>query len=125
MGWSCHLVQGFCSTLSAELGVPITSRGIADSFTVITASRADKKDMVIPSYNSKTTLIILMGASKFQIILDKLLKAGYPQDTSVGIGQNLTLSNQVLMKETIQSFIDKKITFTPPLTIMIGKVVDS
>ena len=78
-GIDCELIPGIssCIAVPESLGIPVTHRGIAQSFTVITGHSASNKT---ESYEALAklngTLVFLMGINSIAEISDSLIKNG-------------------------------------------------
>ena len=78
-GIDCELIPGIssCIAVPESLGIPVTHRGIAQSFTVITGHSASNKT---ESYEALAkldgTLVFLMGINSIAEISDNLIKNG-------------------------------------------------
>ncbi|MBP48007.1 MAG: uroporphyrinogen-III C-methyltransferase [Myxococcales bacterium] len=81
-----YVIPGVTSAVAAaELaGIPVTHRGVADAFTVISAHpRAEDSPFTIPSFHPKQTIILLMGVSSLPSWRNGFVAAGYPEDLPV------------------------------------------
>ena len=87
-GVLCEMVPGVSTCISApeHFGIPVTHRGLASSFTVVTGHGAGK---TAESYEVlaglKGTLVFLMGHSKAGEIADGLMRAGMDSETPVSV----------------------------------------
>jgi len=122
------MVPGISSSLSvpASQNIPVTKRGVAESFWVITGTtKAHKlsKDIALGA-KSNATVVILMGMSKLSEIV-KLFKAEGKKDMPIAIIQNGTRENEKIGVGTIAS-IEKEVErqeLSNPAIIIIGEVV--
>jgi uroporphyrinogen III methyltransferase/synthase len=82
-----EVVPGVTSAVAAPAyaGVPVTHRGLASSFAVITGHEDDDKEDVSDDWaalaTSVDTLVVLMGAAALDSIAGRLIAAGRPADT--------------------------------------------
>ena len=79
-----EMIPGVSSCISAleHFGIPITHRGAASSFTVVTGHGAGKTaESFTVLAGIKGTLVFLMGHSRAREIADGLLQAGMDPDT--------------------------------------------
>ncbi len=128
-GIEAAVVPGISSSLSvpASQNIPITKRGMAESFWVITGTTKEHKlsrDVVLAA-RSNATVVILMGMSKLGEIM-LLFKNENKQDLPVAIIQNGTMENEKIGIGTVAS-IEKKAReqqLSNPAIIVIGKVVE-
>lgn len=127
-GISTSFIPGISSPLAvpANQGIPLTKRGVNESFWVITGTRSDgniSKD-IIHGAQSSATLIVLMGLRNFSFIMNEVAKYR-PLYTPFAIIQNGTLLNENILIDTLGSYklmIDK-IDYSSPGIIVIGDVV--
>jgi len=128
-GLETEIVSGITSAIAvpAHLGVPLTKRGISESFWVITgttSARKLSKDVALAAQSS-ATVVILMGMSKLSEIVT-VFKIEGKHKTPVGIIQNGTTSNEKSVFGTVDSIVkkvkDKKLA--APAIIVIGEVTN-
>ncbi len=127
-GIEVNVVPGISSSygVPALKGIPLTHRGIAESFWVITGttrSGALSKDIFLAA-QSTATVIILMGMKKLEEITE-IFKAYDKKDTSVAIVQNGSLPNEKLGTGTVSTILNEvqKKDLKAPAIIIIGEVV--
>lgn len=127
-GLEVALVPGISSCLSvpAAQNIPVTKRGSAESFWVITGTTKEHKlsnDIGLAA-KSSATVVILMGMSKLPQIVELFKKEGRSK-TPIAIIQNGTRANEKVGVGTIASII--KVVeiqqLTNPAIIIIGAVV--
>lgn len=126
-----EVVPGVSSFYSvpAYAGIPVTYRGVSSSFTVLTGHRASPSLESIPSLNPRSfggeTLIILMGLSNLESIIDQLIRMGKSPSTPVAIITHGTTSRQHCVTGTLQNILEqvKSESLEPPSIIVIGEVV--
>jgi uroporphyrinogen III methyltransferase/synthase len=78
------VIPGVTSAVAvpAAAGIPVTHRGLATRFTVITAAdRAGEVPADLPGPAAAGTLVILMGAAALPALVERLLAAGWDPDT--------------------------------------------
>ena len=115
-----------CIAVPALLKVPLTRRGINESFWVLTAttrSGALSKDIAIAAQSS-ATMVILMGLRKLPEIV-ALLKQMGQQNSPVMIVENGSLPQERCVSGTVCT-IEKALEKEPlnsPAIILIGEVV--
>ena len=130
LGIEVSVVPGISSAFAvpAMQGIPLTSRGIAESFWVITGttkSGALSKDIYLAA-QSTATVIILMGTKKLEEITE-IFQAYGKKDTPVAIVQNGSLPNEKLGVGTISTIVDVAVqkSLGAPAVIVIGDVVQA
>ncbi|GGG34748.1 hypothetical protein GCM10011344_39430 [Dokdonia pacifica] len=124
------MVPGISSALAvpAYQGIPLTKRGSAESFWVITGTTKSHKmstDVALAA-QSNATVAILMGMSKLGEIVSAFAKAG-KEKIPVAIIQNGTRDDEKTgfgTIETIEKVVAEK-KLTSPAIIVIGKVVEN
>ena len=79
-GIACELVPGVSSSIAvpASQGIPVTSRGVSESFWVITGTtrQGELSDDLQLAVQSKATVVILMGLNKLDQICALYEQAG-------------------------------------------------
>lgn len=127
-GLDVAMVPGVSSCLSvpAMQNIPVTKRGSAESFWVITGTTKEHKlsEDVALAAKSSATVIILMGMSKLSQIVELFKKEG-KSETPVAIIQNGTRKDEKVGVGTIAS-IEMEVhrqELANPAIIVIGEVV--
>jgi len=127
-GLEVALVPGISSCLSvpAAQNIPVTKRGSAESFWVITGTTKEHKlsNDVQLAAKSSATVVILMGMSKLPQIVELFKKEG-KSETPIAIIQNGTRADEKVGVGTIAS-IEKEVErqeLANPAIIIIGEVV--
>lgn len=122
------VVPGISSSIGvpASVGIPVTHRGVSESFWVITGTTTSGRLSEDVKLAAKTdaTVVILMGVEKLQQIVEVYKQAG-KDEAGIAIIQNGTLPTQNLALGTIETIeaiaADEKIK--SPAVIVIGEVV--
>jgi len=126
-GLEVEVVPGLSSSYAvpASAGIPLTTRGLSESFWVVTGTTKDgafSKDLRLAA-QSTATVVILMGMHKLAEIMAVFEAAG-KADMPVGIVQNGTLPEQRSLVGTVRD-IQEKVTATGlsnPAIIVVGEV---
>jgi len=127
-GLQVALVPGISSSLSvpAYQNIPVTKRGAAESFWVITGTTKEHKlsEDVALAAKSSATVVILMGMSKLSQIVG-LFKNEGKSDTPIAIIQNGTRKDERVGIGTIDGILEivEKEQLSNPAIIIIGEVV--
>jgi len=123
-----EFIPGVSSALAvpANQGIPLTKRGINESFWVITGSTINKKiskDIALAA-QSTATIIVLMGLRNFSLIMEKV-KIHRHKHTPFAIIQNGTLQNENIIIDTISNYKNTvdTIDYSSPGIVVIGDVV--
>ena len=135
-----EVVPGVSSAIAAPAyaGIPVTHRGIAAGFTVVSGSE-DPSKPVSPDGGSGVsweelgrslaahggTLMTLMGWASIEKILDSLQRAGLSADTPVALVQWGTWSRQKTVTGTLETAAAKgrAAGLAAPVVAIIGHVV--
>ncbi|AOW20359.1 uroporphyrinogen-III C-methyltransferase [Urechidicola croceus] len=127
-GVEVEFIPGISSALAvpSSQGIPLTKRGLNESFWVITGTRSDgqiSKD-IINGAQSSATLVILMGLRNFSIIMSEVIKYRHKY-TPFAIIQNGTLPDEKITIETLSNYknVIDTIDYSSPGIIIIGDVV--
>jgi uroporphyrin-III C-methyltransferase len=126
-GIETAVVPGISSAIAvpASVGIPVTRRGLSDSFWVLTGTTSDGNISQDLRFAVKTdaTIVILMGMNNLHNIVS-CYKAEQKYGLPVAIIQNGTLPNEKSVFgtiETIESLV-KEHNIKAPAIIVIGKV---
>jgi uroporphyrinogen III methyltransferase/synthase len=117
------------SAVPAYAGIPITHRGVASSFAVITGHKASDRGEPRISWDKLAigadTLVILMGMRNLAKIVDQLIKHGRSPSTPVAVVTQGTTSRQRCLVGTLQDIVGKvgKENLQPPSVVVVGEVV--
>ncbi|CAN0879687.1 S-adenosyl-L-methionine-dependent uroporphyrinogen III methyltransferase, chloroplastic [Linum grandiflorum] len=117
------------SGISAELGIPLTHRGVATSVRFLTGhSRKGGTDPLYVAENAAdpdSTLVVYMGLATLPSLASKLVHHGLPMNTpAVAVERGTTPQQRIVFAE-LKDLADK-ITLAglvSPTLIIIGKVV--
>lgn len=127
-GIPVQVVPGISSALSvpAAVSIPLTSRGVSESFWVVTGTTmtgALSADVALAA-QSTATVIILMGLKKLGAIMD-LFQAHGKGETPVAVIQNGTLPTQRHVVGTVSTVaaLVKEEDLGSPGIIIAGDVV--
>ena len=115
------------TSLAALQHVPITRRGISESFWVMTGTTSfgELSSDILHGVNSSATLVILMGIKKLALIAD-LLKKANKGNIPMMIIQNGSLKNEKVLISDAHSIVKEaeKNQIGTPGIIVIGEVVE-
>lgn len=129
-GIAYEVVPGVTSAIAAAAyaGIPVTHRGIATSFAVITGHEDPSKPETQVHWQKLATavdtLVILMGVGNLAGIVESLVTGGRPPDTPVAIVNWGTLPEQTTLLSTLGSVVEDAAAagVNPPSAIIIGEV---
>lgn len=140
-----EVVPGITSAVSvpAYAGIPVTHRGVATSFTVVTgherqstsaASAENKPDTgdtfsraidALSDAKPGGTLVILMGLGQLETIVQQLIAQGFSSETPVGVVNSGTRSTQKTLVGRLSTIapLVKGEKIASPAIIVVGDVV--
>jgi uroporphyrin-III C-methyltransferase len=128
-GIETAMVPGISSSLAvaASQNIPLTKRGSAESFWVITGTTKEHKlssDIALAS-KSNATVVVLMGMGKLAEII-KLFQQEHKNNLPVAIIQNGTTSKEKVGIGTVDTILDivKENDLSNPAIIVLGEVVN-
>ncbi|MEU8527122.1 MULTISPECIES: uroporphyrinogen-III C-methyltransferase [Streptomyces] len=130
-GIACTVVPGISSSISVPgaAGIPVTHRGVAHEFTVVSGHVApdDPRSLVDWASLAKLTgtLVILMGVDKIGKIAEALIAHGKAPETPLALVQEGTTATQRRVDATLATVAEtvKAEDVRPPAVIVIGDVV--
>ena len=122
------IIPGITSAISvpAYAGIPVTHRGVAVSFRVVTAHESpNKKESQIPweHYKSDDTIVFLMGLHNLSKISKKLIEIGKPSDCPCAVISKGTTKDQQVVVGTLANIVQKAVDVPTPALIIVGEVV--
>jgi uroporphyrin-III C-methyltransferase len=122
-----EVVPGVSAAVAAPAaaGIPVTHRGIARSFAVVTASTAHGDGVDLESVATATdTLVLLMAAGKLEDTCRALIDAGRPADEPAAIVQWATTEDQRQVVGTLADLPALAIAASigSPATLVVGAV---
>ena len=126
-GLAFEIVPGISSAIAAPAyaGIPVTQRGVATSFTVVTGHSCDESSGTDWSTLAHMpTLVVLMGVANIEQIAAQLLAAGRAADTPVAAVQWGTMAEQQVVRATLATiaFALRVAKLSSPAVIVIGEV---
>ena len=130
-GIPCEVVPGVSAALAAPAaaGIPVTHRGVAASFAVITGHEDPAKGEPTVNWNALAhavdTLVVLMGTESLPGIARTLIARGRPGDTPVALIHRGTTPEQETVVSTLDALaaLSGPVPLPPPVTAVIGDVV--
>lgn len=129
-GVSFETIPGVTSAIAGPsyAGIPVTHRGVARSFHVMTGHFKD--DYAEWDWEALTrldgTLIFLMGIGNIPRIMEALIEAGKPADTPAAVIRWATYPVQRTVTGTLETLANEveKAGIKPPGLIVVGPVVN-
>ncbi|WP_300364387.1 uroporphyrinogen-III C-methyltransferase [Hydrogenimonas sp.] len=130
-GIKFEFIPGVTSAISvpAYAGIPVTHRGIAVSFKVVTGHEAPNKEhsqVDWESMKADETIVFLMGLHNLGNIAENLIRIGRPETTPCAVISRGTTSEQKSVTGTLADIHEKvkEAGIQTPALIVVGKVVD-
>lgn len=124
-----EVVPGVSSAVAvpAYAGIPLTHRGLASSFAVVTGHEDGCKGEPAVEWErlatAVDTLVVLMGARTLPRIVRELLAHGRSPETPVALIRWGTTEAQQTITGTLADILDKAAGLEPPVVAVIGDVV--
>lgn len=126
-GVPCEVVPGLSSSLAAPLlaGIPVTHRGIADAFCVVSAHPRLEGAPSLPPYHPRRTLVVLMGVATLGQWLPLLAGLGYPPELPLAVVTWAGRPEQRVLVTDIGHVLQRaaQAPLHSPSVIVIGQVV--
>jgi uroporphyrin-III C-methyltransferase len=127
-GIKFDIIPGITSAISAPAyaGIPVTHRGVAVSFRVVTGHESPhKKESQIPwdTFKTDDTIVFLMGLHNLPKISKKLMEIGKASDYPVAVISKGTTKDQSVIVGTLDDIVEKAKNVPTPALIVVGKVV--
>ncbi|NJP68882.1 uroporphyrinogen-III C-methyltransferase [Streptomyces spiramenti] len=132
-GFPVTVVPGITSAVSvpAAAGIPVTHRGVAHEFTVVSGHLAPDDPRSLVDWQAlgrlRGTLVLLMAVERAGAIAEVLMRHGRPADTPVSVIQEGTTAAQRRVDATLAD-LDRAIAshaLRPPAVIVVGEVVSA
>jgi uroporphyrin-III C-methyltransferase/precorrin-2 dehydrogenase/sirohydrochlorin ferrochelatase len=131
-GVEVHVVPGVTSAIAAPaaVGIPVTARGVAQSFTVLTGHSADGAGLpVFPDLPDLAdlpghTLVVLMGRANLGELAAQLMAEGRDPSTPAACIQSATTPEQRVTRATLATIADAadRDGLESPVVTVIGAV---
>ncbi len=131
LGIRFEVVPGITSAVAAPAyaGIPVTHRGLASSFAVITGHEDPEKEFTSINWSNLATgvdtLVFLMAMAHIEQIVSKLITNGLSSDTPVAIIKEGTRPEQKVATGTLENIVKivKENNMGPPAIVVVGQVV--
>lgn len=126
-GISWEVVSAVSSAFGAPAaaGIPLTHRGVAQSFAVVTAHRVDQGELPWHALVEIDTLVVLMGVAALPRVTRSLIDHGRSPHTPAAVVACGTLPQQNVVVGTLEDLAPRAAAagIHSPATIVIGEVV--
>ena len=129
---SFAVVPGVTSAIAVPeyAGIPVTHRGLAASFAVVTGHEDPTKGESSVEWgelaSAADTLVCLMGMGNLAAIVDEMLKGGRSPETPVALIRDGTTPRQYTVVGKLSTIVKKaeRAKLKPPVVIVVGEVVN-
>ena len=128
-GVAVEVVPGVSAAIAvpAAAGIPVTHRGLASSFAVVTGHEDPTKPEATVDWGrlatAVDTLVILMGVATLPRIAARLLAAGRPADTPAAVIHRGTTGAEETVVGTLGDIATRAAGLRAPAVIVIGETV--
>ncbi|MBQ0977728.1 uroporphyrinogen-III C-methyltransferase [Micromonospora sp. M61] len=125
------VVPGVTSSIAAPAaaGIPVTHRGVAHEFTVVSGHLAPDSPASLVRWEAlaglRGTLVILMGLKNLAAITATLIAHGRPPQTPAAVVQEATTGAQRVLRSTLDAVAADALAadLRPPAVVVVGDVV--
>jgi len=117
-GFEPLVIPGVSSAIAAPTfaGIPITQRGVAESFIVCTGVGRKGKDVLLPGYVRSRTLILLMGVARLSQVITALVDTSntqtrrdgvaFPSYTPIAVIERASMPDQRVITSTLKDIVN-------------------
>lgn len=127
LGVTYEVVPGLSSALAgpAAAGIPVTHRGVAASFAVVTGHGRDPEPAIPWRELRADTVVVLMAATRLADLSRQLLTAGWDPDTPAAVVMAATTPAQRQVVAPLVGIADAAAAagLGPPSILVVGQVV--
>lgn len=125
-GIAVELVPGITSSIAVPglAGIPLTYRGVSQSFAVITGHCLEVPSSYWHGYCHVHTLVILMGVKNRVHIAQSLIAAGRPANEPVAFVERGATPHQKVVESTLSGVAIGQTDVHNPAVFVIGRVVE-
>ncbi|GMU32862.1 MAG: uroporphyrinogen-III C-methyltransferase [Planctomycetia bacterium] len=128
-GIESEIVPGVSSAIAAPaaVGIPITFRGLARNFIVVTAQTGTSDGEESLDYDAMAkmdTIVVLMGRSMIRNLVSGLIAAGKSPATPAACIQEATTPRQLVVSGTLADICDRAdaVGIAAPMVMVVGQV---
>jgi len=137
-GFEPLVIPGVSSALAAPTfaGIPVTQRGVTESFIVCTGVGRKGKEVQLPPYERARTLVVLMGVARLSQVVAALIDTSgantrregpaYPLHTPIAIIERASMPDQRVIFSTLKDIVkalDSNGEQRPPGMMIVGWAV--
>lgn len=130
-GVPCTVVPGVTSAISvpAVVGIPVTHRGVAHEFTVVSGHVPPDDDSSLVDWDAlarmRGTVVLLMAVQNLPAIAERLVRGGRAAGTPVAVIAEGTMPGEQVVLSTLETVADDVVRegVRPPAIVVVGDVV--
>lgn len=124
-GIDVELIPGVSSAIAVPglAGIPLTYRGIAQSFAVITAHCREGRSEQWGKFAAIDTLVVLMGVTNREFIAQSLIAAGRDRNEPVAFIERGTMPQERVVETLLGAVASGDVEVESPAVFVIGEVV--
>ena len=125
-GIEVEVVPGISASMAVPslAGIPVTLRGVATSYAVITGHRQNLEPQNWAKYLMIDTLVVLMGVDNRRLIAANLIKAGRSLDEPVAFIERGTTDRERVLITNLRDVARGITQVQSPAVMVIGQVVN-
>ena len=115
-----------CIAAPASVGIPVTHRGSADQFLVLSGRGEGGSWPEFPLYSDRRTTVIMMPIARLGTLSDKMIhEANYPKDVPAAIVEKGTCEDERCIEGTLGDIADIAANegVGSPALLVVGDVV--
>jgi uroporphyrin-III C-methyltransferase len=120
-----EVVPGVSAAVAAPAyaGIPVTHRGLAASYAVISATLAGGAPADLARTAAADTLVLLMAAERLPEVCAQLIAAGRPADEPAAVISSASTGAQRVVTGTLADLAAGGVEVDPPATLVTGPSV--
>lgn len=130
-GVPCTVIPGITSAIAvpALAGIPVTHRGVAHEFTVISGHVAPDDPESLVDWDAlarmRGTVVMLMAVQNLPAIAERLVTGGRPKETPVAVVSDGSMATQRTVWSTLADVATgvEREQIRPPAIVVVGDVV--
>ena len=125
-GIEVELVPGVTSAIAvpALAAIPLTYRGVSQSFAVVTAHCHDAGSQDWSRYAGIDTLVVLMGVKNRAAVARNLIAAGRSPEEPAAFIENGTTTRERVVITKLRAVAEANLPVQNPAVFVIGRVVE-
>lgn len=131
-GIAVEVVPGLTSAIAvpALAGIPVTHRGVAHEFTVLSGHVAPDDPASLVDWSAlgrqRGTLVLMMAVDRLGPIAAALISHGRPEETPVAVVADGSMPTERRLFATLATVADRVVAegVRPPAIVVVGDVVD-